>query len=128
MDFCEDCVLRKHTQKIYKTSGSLANRIFDKIHANIIRPITLSFLGGARYALHVVDEFTKFGKLYTIEQKGQAVNYIITYLNQAKAEHPNCLIRVFRSDNGGEFSGKEFQKELLKRGIKWEPTVIYTPH
>ena len=69
MDFCEDCVLGKHTQKIHKTSSSPANRIFDKIHADVIGPITPSSLGGARYALHIVDEFTKFGKLYTIEQK-----------------------------------------------------------
>ena len=105
-----------------------ANRIFDKIHADVIGPISPSSLGGARYALHVVDEFTHFGKLYTMERKSQAVNYLVTYLNQAKAEHPNCPIRVFRSDNGGEFSGKEFQKILLNRGIKWEPTVPYTPH
>ena len=109
-------------------SAILANRIFDKIHANVIGPILLSSLGGARYALHVVNEFTYFGKLYTIERKSQAVNYLITYLNQAKAEHSNCLIRVFRSNNGGEFSGNEFQKILLDRGIKWKPTVPYTPH
>ena len=128
MEFCENCVLGKHTQKIHKTSGTPANRIFDKIHADVIGPISPASLGGARYALHVVDEFTHFGKLYTMERKSQAVNYLVTYLNQAKAEHPNCPIRVFRSDNGGEFSGNEFQKILLDRGIKWEPTVPYTPH
>ena len=37
-------------------------------------------------------------------------------------------IKVLRTDNGGEFCGKEFEEFCKKCGISWKKTTPYTPH
>lgn len=37
------------------------------------------------------------------------------------------LVTVLRSDNGGEYEGTDFRCWLLRRGIRHETTVRYTP-
>lgn len=47
-------------------------------------------------------------------------------MKRVKVEIGNEVV-CLRSDNGGEYVGKEFETWLLKNGIRHETTVPYTP-
>jgi transposase InsO family protein len=61
-----------------------------------------------------------------MQTKSQVPDLFRNFVASLKTQH-NVTVRVLRSDNGGEYIGREFQEWLSKMGIRHETSAPYTP-
>ena len=125
-EVCEPCALGKQTRKSFKTCGIRSSRPLELIHSDVCGPMSESTYDGYQYFVVFVDDFTHFVVVYLIRTKDEVLSKFVDFEAMASA-HFNLRISKFRSDNGGEFYGREFQKFCRSKGIQMIPTCPYTP-
>ena len=82
--------------------------------------------GEKRYCMILIDDATRFCFVYLLRTKDEALDYFKIY----KAEVKNQLerkIKRLRSDHGGEYFPKVFDKFCEEHGIIHERTPPYSP-
>ena len=85
----------------------------------------MTSLGGNRYTILCVDDFSRFKFLRFLKHKSG----VAKELRELVAEHitsAGIKISTIRTDGGREFEG-EFQSLLKELGIKRETTPLHTP-
>ncbi len=69
---CKICVLGQQKPKpSYKIQSQL-EEIYKIQHVEIIRPITSTGFKGCRYALHVIDRYSKYQCVKIVQEKSEA--------------------------------------------------------
>ena len=124
---CESCAVGKHTRNLVKTSRKRATRIGEIIHSDIAGggklPLTL---GGARYVLSLIDDYSNFMTIYLLKRKSEAYMALKQFISYM--ENRQTPVSIFRSDNGGEYSANHTQELLKNTGVEWDPTAPYNPN
>lgn len=59
LDFCEHCVFGKHKRVKFNTSTHTSKGILDYVHSDLWGPSRKPSLGGARYMLTIIDDYSK---------------------------------------------------------------------
>ncbi|KAJ4710364.1 Retrovirus-related Pol polyprotein from transposon TNT 1-94 [Melia azedarach] len=134
-DICVNCIKGKQTNK----RRFEANRILDVlelIHTDICGPFPTVAWNGQQYFIMFIDDFSRYGYIYLIHEKSQALDVFKNY----KAEVENQLskrIKTVRSDRGGEYYGRydgsgeqrpgPFAKFLEECGIVPQYTMSGSP-
>ncbi|KAJ4713974.1 Retrovirus-related Pol polyprotein from transposon TNT 1-94 [Melia azedarach] len=126
LEFCEHCILGKlHRSKfpkaIHKTKGTL-----DYIHSDCWGPFRVESLGGHRYFVSMIDDFSRMTWVFIMKHKSEAFKNF----RQWKALVENQTgkkIKRLRTDNGLEFCWSEFDEFYKNEGIARHYTVRDTP-
>lgn len=103
-----------------------ANDLLELIHSDVAGPIEVESWGGARYFLLFIDDYSRkiFG--YVLKSKTEVFQCFVEF--KAFVENQTGKrIKKFRSDNGTEYTNKEFQLFLKKFGIQHQTSIAYTP-
>ena len=82
--------------------------------------------GGLLYYITYIDDFSRKTWIYYLKHKDEAFEIF----KEFKVLIKNQLgkrIKIFRSDNGGEYMSNEFIAFCKKEGIKKETIVPYNP-
>lgn len=83
-------------------------------------------IGGKRYFITFIDDFSRCCRVYFIRQKSEAFEkfkeFELTVTNES-----GCNIGTLRSDNEGEYVSNEFEEYLKSKGIRHELTVPHSP-
>jgi len=98
---CVECIKGKQTN-IRKFGAKRSLDILEVIHTDICGPFPTASWNGQRYFITFTDDYSRYGYLYLIHEKSQALDVFKAY----KAEVENQLnkkIKVVRSDRGGEY-------------------------
>ena len=80
----------------------------------------------SRYFVTFIDDFSRKVWLYTLKTKGECLEKFKEFKALAEKQSGH-MIKVFRSDNGGEFISKGFRRFLKKHGIEKQRSTPYTP-
>ena len=99
------------------------------VHIDVCGPFPVTALGGWRYFLLIVDDYSRFMWVAVMKTKAEALDHFKTYLAWAERQHSAAghkLVSV-RSDNGGEFVSRAFTSYLDSLGIHHELTAVHTP-
>ena len=83
-------------------------------------------LGGSLYYVSFIDDFSKKTWIYILRKK----SYIFERFKEFKSLIENQIgkrIKVLRTDNGGEFSGKEFD-QFYKQCVIHAKIPHHIPH
>lgn len=123
---CVVCCEGKQTRAPFKNKGSRAKGLLDVIHMDVCGPMENKSIGGARYFLLFVDDYSRMVFIYFLKTKDQ----VIDCFKEFKAMVENQLvkkIKVIRSDNGLEFCNANFNNFLKQNGIIHQLTNPYTP-
>ena len=124
---CIGCQIGKQTQtKMPKEATFQATEILQLVHSDVCGPFRTSSLGGARYFVTFIDDFSRKTWIYFIANKSQVLTKFRHLVNLLKTS-TGKLIQTLRSDNGGEYTSTAFQDYCLANGIKREFTPPYTP-
>ena len=124
---CEGCIYGKHHRLPFPTSGrTRGKKIGDLIHSDVCGPVSVSFSGGAKYFVTFKDDYSSYAVSHFIKQKSEVFELFKHFVKRVKVEIGNEVV-CLRSDNGGEYVGKEFETWLLENDIRHETTVSYTP-
>ena len=123
---CRSCVARKHHRTSFsKKSAFRATEPLELIHIDICGPITPTTLGGSRYFLLIMDDFSRLTWVSMLQCKSDAFEAFKCFKNLSETEK-GMKIKTLRSDRGGEFTSDEFTNYCLKYGIKRQLTAPYS--
>lgn len=123
---CIVCCEGKQTRMPFPKKGYRAECILGLVHMDVCGPIETRSIGGSRYFLIIVDDFSKMAFGYFLKSKGDVFNQVKHFVAMAENQ-TNCLIKIVRSDNGGEFCNKNFEAFFSQKGILHQLTTPYTP-
>ncbi|OAJ40995.1 hypothetical protein BDEG_24661 [Batrachochytrium dendrobatidis JEL423] len=89
-------------------------------------PFKIESLGKAKHYLIIVDDFSRYSHLYTLQAKSQTSERLKDHIVLMETG-TGIPVRHIRSDNGGEFLSQEFTAFLKEKGIEHQTTAPYTP-
>ena len=81
---------------------------------------------GANYNLTFIDDFSRLSYAYCIRNKNDAINMFTQFKNLVEYQ-TGYKIKLFQSDNGGEFYNNMMMEICKKAGIHHRQTVPHTP-
>ncbi|CAL9126122.1 unnamed protein product, partial [Musa textilis] len=123
-DVCIDCIKGKQT-KHTKKYATRSKELLEIIHTDICGPLHIPCFSGERYFITFTDDLSRYGYVYLIHEKSQAVNTLEVYINEVERQLDR-KVKIVRSDRGGEFYGRydesgqnigPFARFLEQRGI-----------
>ena len=83
-------------------------------------------MSGGLYFLTFIDDATRYVWMYVLKSKDQVFEEFLEWKAQVENSSGQKL-KTLRTDNGGEYTSKEFTAYLKKEGVRHELTVPKTP-
>ncbi|CAL5398813.1 unnamed protein product [Camellia sinensis] len=106
---CDNCLFGKHHRVAFHSSFRKQSELLSRVYSDVCGPIEVESLGGRKYFLTFIDNASwKTFHAMVERETGKKLK---------------CL----RTDNGGEYTSKEFEAYCATRGIRHEKTVSGTP-
>lgn len=126
LTFCECCVLSKQTRAPFPTNkNTRSSRILELIHSDVCSMPNQAH-DGSKYFVTFIDDYSRASMVYCIERKSEVFQKFKEFLAMAEALH-NCKVAKLRTDNGGEYTSKEFDNFCRSKGIQVVFTVPHNP-
>ena len=127
LEFCEGCVLGKHSKKPFPVGKSRrATECLELVHADLCGPMRTESLNGSRYFLLFTDDYTRMSWVYFLTLKSEALDMFKKFKAFVEKQS-GCFIKKLRTDNGGEFCSNDFDAFCEELGIYKQLTAPYTP-
>jgi transposase InsO family protein len=111
-----------HPHKNIMTS----DRPLELLHMDLFGPIAYISIGGSKYCLVIVDDYSHFTWVFFLQEKTQSQETLKGFLGRAQNEF-GLRIKKIRSDNGMKFKNSQIEGFLEDEGIKHEFSSPYTP-
>jgi transposase InsO family protein len=96
------------------------------LHMDFFAPIAYISIGGNKYNLVIVDDFSRFTWIFFLQDKSETQGIVKKFIRRAQNEY-ELKIKNIRSDNGSEFRNTNVEEFLDEEGIKHEFSAPYTP-
>jgi transposase InsO family protein len=103
-----------------------AKRPLELLHMDIFSPVAYISIGGSKYGLVIIDDFSRFTWVFFLSDKGETQETLKKFMRRAQNEF-ELKIKKVRSDNGTEFKNTGVEEFLSEEGIKHEFSVPCTP-
>lgn len=123
---CISCIEGKQTRQSFPTEGSRATELLEVIHSDLCGPIQTASLGGAKYFVTFIDDFSRKVFVYPIKYKSETLEKFKEFKNRVENEL-NKKIKKIRTDNGKEYMNKNYEMFLKQCGILHQHSNPYTP-
>ncbi|GBP14615.1 Retrovirus-related Pol polyprotein from transposon TNT 1-94 [Eumeta japonica] len=123
---CVVCCEGKQSRLPFNHVGTRSTETLHTVHADLCDPMETTSIGGCRYYLILVDDYTRMAIVYFLKAKNQAFKYFKEFKSLVENQQ-NKKIKIFRTDNGLEFCSNEFEGYLTDAGIIHQKTNTYTP-
>lgn len=140
---CDHCVTGKgHRHPFPQKSTTQTTKLLELVHSDVVGPLEVPSLGGSRYFITFIDDYSKWTTVYTMKKKSESLECFIRYHKMAETHTGNKLVKVsvirhtssphekikaLRTDNGGEYLSRKFKAYLEEYGVTHQTTVAYTP-
>jgi transposase InsO family protein len=102
------------------------SRPLEFLHMDLFRPVAYLSIGGSKYGLVIVDDFSCFTWVFFLQDKSETQGTLKRFLRRAQNEF-EVKVKKIRSDNGSEFKNLKVEEYLDEDGIKHEFFAPYTP-
>ena len=124
---CEVCQLGKQARSPFPSESTWrAKEKLQLLHADLGGPMRTQSVGGSRYYLLIIDDFSRFSWIYFLKEKSEAAENFMRFKIWVENQ-TECKIKAIRTDNGTEFVSKKFKEILSTAGIQHQLTVPYSP-
>ena len=77
---CEVCILRKMTQSRSRVPDAHVKKVFELVHLDLADPVDSVSVGGYRYALICIDDFSGLNNVYFFKNKSNSPGVFKKYL------------------------------------------------
>ena len=125
MPTCEHCLAGKTARKPFG-KGTRAEYPLQLIHSDICGPMNVKAGQGASYFITFIDDFTRYGYVYLIGYKSEALDCFKRFMNFTENQLDK-KIKALRTDRGREYLSDEFRKLCDEKRINHQLTIPYTP-
>jgi transposase InsO family protein len=123
---CKHCQQGKQTKTRFKSKEHSTTRSMEIVHTDIVGPTTTKGLKGEKYFMLLVDNYTRMIVVCFLKSKSEAFENFKIYKEMVENEM-DSRIKCLRSDNGGEFTSKEFMDYCSSHGLKRQFSIPRTP-
>jgi hypothetical protein len=110
-----------HSKNVMTTSKPL-----ELLHMDLFGPVAYLSIGGSKYGLVIVDDFSRFTWVFFLQDKSETQGTLKCFLRRAQNEF-ELKVKKIRSDNGSEFKNLQVEEYLEEEGVKHEFSAPYTP-
>jgi transposase InsO family protein len=110
-----------HNKNVMTTSRPL-----ELLHMDLFGPIAYLSIGGSKYSLVIVNDFSRFTWVFFLQDKSETQGTLKRFLRRAQNEF-ELKVKKIRSNNGSEFKNLQVEEYLEEEGIKHEFSAPYTP-
>ena len=134
-DTCVDCIKGKLPARARKGKRSRKQDVLEMIYTDICGPITPSAIGGYKYFITFIDDYSRFGWLELLTEKSESLSAFKTFKATVELKLGK-KIKCVHSDRGGEYYGRydetgrnpgPFARYLQECGIEASYTMPGTP-
>ncbi|XP_024164336.1 uncharacterized protein LOC112171370 [Rosa chinensis] len=127
---CEGCKLGKQTRSSHRVTNYVStSQPFDLMHMDLVGPVQTKSLGGKKYMLVLVDDFSRFTWVKFLCEKSDAFDNfqnLCKMISNEQYSSNKCIVRL-RTDHGTEFENALFDEFCNDMGIKHEFSAPITP-
>ena len=124
---CERCLVSKQPRSTFGSYvPSRACDLLNIIYSDVCGPFKVSSLGGNKYFVSFVNEFSKKLWTYPLKAKSEVFDTFKVFKILEEKQSGKSL-KIIRTDDGGEFTSKEFENFCRDNGILHEIIALYTP-
>jgi transposase InsO family protein len=123
---CKHCQQGKQTKTRFKSKEYSTTRPLEIVHTDLVVPTKTKGLKGEKYFMLLVDDYIRMIGVCFLKNKSEAFENFKIYKEMVENEM-DSKIKCLRSDNGGEFTSKEFMDYYRNHGIKRQFFVARTP-
>jgi transposase InsO family protein len=102
------------------------SRPLELLHMDLFEPAAYLSIGGSKYGLVIVDDFSRFTWVFFLQDKSETQGTLKCFLKRVQNEF-ELKVKKIRSDNGSEFKNLQVEEYLEEEGIKHELLAPYTP-
>ena len=88
---CEGCIMGKHNRSPFpKKSSRVTKKPLELVHSDVCGPISVESIGGSRYFITFIDDYSRFVVTYTMKRKDEALDKFKEYVAMVE-----CFILPF---------------------------------
>ncbi|XP_059630999.1 uncharacterized protein LOC132273911 [Cornus florida] len=116
----------KKTKVSFLSKEVNSSRSLDLIHMDLYGPTRTTSIGGSKYSMLLIDDFSRILWIYFLREKSEAITHFIKFVNLVENEK-GCIVKKLRLDFGIEFTMREFESYCDVKGIKKEFSPMATP-
>jgi hypothetical protein len=121
------CVLGKMHDSPHSSKTIISSkRIWELLHVDLFGPPSHASLGGKKYCLVIVDDYSRYTWVYFFKHKGETQQTIIDFAKEVERQHGQNILAI-RSDNGSEFKNYTLNGFLSDEGIRHQYSTAYIP-
>ncbi|KAL1479885.1 hypothetical protein MTO96_051506 [Rhipicephalus appendiculatus] len=125
-DKCDTCLGKLRRSSFPKGEATRAKVPLEIVHSDVVGKITPTSRGGSCYFVTFIDDYSRYTMVYPMKTKNEVLQNFDKYRRMVENIH-NTKVKTLRSDNGGEYTSKEFSMYLANHGIKHQLTIPGTP-
>jgi transposase InsO family protein len=124
---CATCQAGKQVGSTHQSKNVMTtSRPLELLHMDLFWPIAYLSIGGSKYGLVIVDDFSRFTWVLVLQDKSETQGTLKCFLRRAQNEF-ELKVKKIRSDNGSKFKNLQVEEYLEEEGIKHEFFAPYTP-
>ena len=112
---CVSCQLGKQPALPFNSSESISTDIFDIIHSDVWGPSPVSSIGGSRYFVVFVDDYSRYSWIFHMKHRFELLQVYSNFAKMVETQFSK-RIKIFRSDNAFEYTQYAFQAVLHSYG------------
>ncbi|KAL8132932.1 hypothetical protein AgCh_008421 [Apium graveolens] len=124
---CDSCQKAKQRKSSFKskTESSILEP-YHLLHVDLFGPVNVMSIAKKKYALVIVDEFTRYTWVYFLHTKCETASILIDHVKHLD-KLVKDYVKTLRSDNGTEFKNLIMEEFCKNHGIKQEFSAPGTP-
>ncbi|KAL8099662.1 hypothetical protein AgCh_032065 [Apium graveolens] len=124
---CDSCQKAKQRKSSFKskTESSILEP-YHLLHVDLFGPVNVISIAKKKYAMVIVDEFTRYTWVYFLHIKSETTSILIDHVKQLD-KLVKDYVKIIRSDNGTEFKNLIMEEFCKDHGIKQEFSSPGTP-
>jgi transposase InsO family protein len=122
---CEHCLIGKSNRKPFG-KGIRATIPLELIHSDVCGTMNMRARHGASYFITFIDDFTRYGHVYLVSHKSEALDCFRRFMNLVENQMERT-IKTLRTDRGCEYLSEQFRELGENKGIRRQLTIPGTP-
>jgi transposase InsO family protein len=124
---CAACQAGKQVGSTHHSKNvMMTSRPLELLHMDLLGPVAYLSIGGSKYGLVIVDDFSRFTWVFFLQDKSKTQGTLKHFLRRAQNEF-ELKVKKIRSDNGSEFKNLQVEQYLEEEDIKHKFSAPYTP-
>ena len=109
----------------FNTSESISTDIFDLIHSDVWGPSSVSSIGGSRYFVVFVDDYSRYSWIFNMKHRSELLQVYFNFAKMVETQFSK-RIKIFRSNNALKYTQYAFQAILHSYGTVHQLTCLGT--